>query len=176
MGGDDIKMLWYNSKMTEGPQSNYPWGNSWVSDTIKQQYSDQGWEQVADDYVPVIILTAQQKITNLNAQYQSKFETLAQEYSSAVLSDSDNISAKQEALESSYQALISEKVAARTAILNGTDSFKLKATGAVYFCPDCGNTLVWDAGGLMSGAGFDCWYCSDCGNIIPPDGTYPSPS
>lgn len=117
----------------------------------------------------------QQKITQLNAEYQVKFEDLAMTHSMAALSDGDTVANKQDTQAALYQSLLSEKAIIRTAILNGTDSPKLKATTSdtFYFCPDCGNTLTWDSDGTISGAAFPCWCCAECSNIIPTYSNYP---
>ncbi len=107
--------MWYN-KNTNELQSNYPWGNSWLSDELKQQYYDQGWEQVADDFVPPIILTIQQKIDALNAEYLSQFEELKSAIQGAdALGDTDTVTT----LKAAYVALHAEYNSKMEAIING---------------------------------------------------------
>lgn len=64
---------WYNATTGEGPQSADPWGNSWVSESKKQEYLDQGWEQVEDGFVPPKSLdqVKQEKLAEIQAELSS---------------------------------------------------------------------------------------------------------
>jgi len=60
-----------------------------------------------------------QKISDLNAEYEAKFQSLQLQYCGAYLNDGTTVSTKQEALATQYQALTAEKKTKRSAILNG---------------------------------------------------------
>ncbi len=104
--------MWHN-KNTNEIQSNNPWGNSWICEELKQQYYDQGWSQVADDFVPAMVLTTRQKISALNGEYLPKFSVLKDAIQAAdALDESDTVAS----LKAAYFALHEEYNAAMEAI------------------------------------------------------------
>jgi len=60
-----------------------------------------------------------EKISDLNAEYEAKFQSLQLQYCGAYLNDGTTVSTKQEALATQYQVLTAEKKTKRSAILNG---------------------------------------------------------
>ncbi len=96
--------MWHN-KNTNEIQSSNPWGNSWICDDLKQQYYDLGWSQVADDFIPAMVLTTWQKIIALNSEYLPKFSTLKDAIQAAdALDELDTVAS----LKAAYFALREE--------------------------------------------------------------------
>ncbi|GMB00243.1 hypothetical protein [Pelosinus sp. IPA-1] len=75
-------MMWYNSKSSE-LQSTPPWGASYIAqEVIEELYLD--WQQVSDDFIPSMpILTKEQKLVALDAEYESQFTELAKAWATA---------------------------------------------------------------------------------------------
>lgn len=109
-------MLWHN-RVTNELSSTPPWGNSYLShDCIDECYCD--WEQVSNEYTPVITLTKTQKLEALNMEYQTKFDNLSARYAKITLSDGETVAVAQAALATEYKTLVTEKSTKRGAILN----------------------------------------------------------
>jgi hypothetical protein len=60
-----------------------------------------------------------QKIIELNAEYQTKYDTLSKQYPKAFLADGETVSSVQAALAVRYKSIMAAYAIAKEAILNG---------------------------------------------------------
>jgi hypothetical protein len=108
--------MWWNPNTRE-LQSNSPWfPSNFVSNDVKQQYFDAGWELVYDGFIPP--LTKLQKIAALNVEYMPMIVDLQQRISFAV-TVTKNATAEAR-LRQSLTDLQAEQNQKRSDIINGT--------------------------------------------------------
>lgn len=93
--------MWIN-KTTRSAQSGPPWSETWVADSVKQMYFDQGWEEA--DEVPVFEKTKAEKSSAVIAEYQAKYEKLV-----SALTFLESLGKDTAAIKSEISACITER-------------------------------------------------------------------
>lgn len=78
-------MMYYN-KETKQVQSNPPWGNNKISDSLKsKKFSN--WEEVSNDFILTLEEPLESKKANLEAKYNETISNLKDSMVTAILQD-----------------------------------------------------------------------------------------
>jgi hypothetical protein len=98
--------------------------NDYVAQTGEVLFNVMDMSEITDEQLTAAfpgraVAIKAQKITELNAEYQTKYDVLAKQYAKIYLSDGDTVNTKQTAAATYYKAIMANYTIEKAAIING---------------------------------------------------------